>query len=111
MVQAKTPEMQLALFLAQYTPEVAAQAEAILNGMRKWYPYATQLVYDNYNALAIGFGPSERASEGDLLRRVVPALGEPFFSAGQRIAGSARSAPGRRQPGAVDPRDVTGDAG
>jgi hypothetical protein len=31
--------------------------------MRTRYPTALELVYDNYNALAIGFGPTERASE------------------------------------------------
>ena len=31
--------------------------------LRKRMPTATELVYDNYNALAIGFGPSERTSE------------------------------------------------
>ncbi|MGC2636839.1 MAG: DUF1801 domain-containing protein [Acidobacteriaceae bacterium] len=85
MVQAKTPEMQLALFLAQYTPEVAAQAEAILNGMRKRYPYATQLVYDNYNALAIGFGPSERASEAIFSVALFPRWVNLFFLQGKGL--------------------------
>lgn len=31
--------------------------------MRKRLPGAVELVYDNYNWLVIGFGPSERASE------------------------------------------------
>jgi len=31
--------------------------------MRARFPTAQVLIYDNYNALAIGFGPSERASE------------------------------------------------
>ena len=31
--------------------------------LRKRMPTATELVYDNYNALAIGFGPSPRTSE------------------------------------------------
>jgi len=58
-----TPELQLASFIAKYAPEIAALADAILNRMRKLYPTAVEIVYDNYNALAIGFGPSERASE------------------------------------------------
>jgi len=32
--------------------------------LRKRLPHAKELVYDNFNALAIGFSPSERASEG-----------------------------------------------
>jgi hypothetical protein len=31
--------------------------------MQRRLPGAIELVYDNYNALAIGFGPTERASE------------------------------------------------
>ena len=31
--------------------------------MRKRVPGAVELVYDNYNALAIGFGPNERAAD------------------------------------------------
>jgi hypothetical protein len=59
----ETPETQLASFITKYTPEIAALAEGILNRMRKLYPTAVEIVYDNYNALAIGFGPSDRASE------------------------------------------------
>jgi hypothetical protein len=63
MSQDKSAEAQLAGFLANYDAEIAALAETILAEMRKFYPTALELVYDNYNALVIGFGPSERASE------------------------------------------------
>ncbi|MES2222566.1 MAG: DUF1801 domain-containing protein [Acidobacteriota bacterium] len=55
---------QFRAFLAKYSPEIAAQAQAILKKMRVRYPCALELVYDNYNALAIGFSPTERASDG-----------------------------------------------
>ena len=58
MARTTDPEKQLALFLAKYTPEVSAMAEAILGEMRRMYPTAIEIVYDNYNALACGFGPS-----------------------------------------------------
>lgn len=58
-----TPEEQLDRFIARFTPEIAALAVAALAKMRERFPAALQLVYDNYNALAIGFGPSERASD------------------------------------------------
>jgi hypothetical protein len=38
-------------------------AKAVLKKMRARVPGAVELVYDNYNALVIGFGPTERASE------------------------------------------------
>jgi|ERR1035437_6433479 hypothetical protein len=58
-----TPEKQLAGFMARFTPEVEALAEAALAKMRARFPNAIQMVYDNYNFLVIGFGPTERASE------------------------------------------------
>jgi hypothetical protein len=56
-------ERELQGFIDRYTPEIAALARACLEKMRARLPGAVQLVYDNYNALAIGFCPSERASE------------------------------------------------
>jgi hypothetical protein len=56
-------EFQLAGFIAKYTPEIEALAHAALAKMRARLPGAIELVYDNYNALAIGFGPTERASD------------------------------------------------
>ena len=59
----KAPEEQLASFIAKYTPEIGAMARAALARMRSRLPGAIELVYDNYNALAIGFSPTERASD------------------------------------------------
>jgi hypothetical protein len=55
-----SPERRLTQFIARYTPEIAVLAQKVLDGMRARLPGAVQLVYDNYNALAIGFGPTER---------------------------------------------------
>ena len=54
---------QLDAFLDKYAPAIAKLARECLRKMRARLPGAVQLVYDNYNALAIGFGPSEHASE------------------------------------------------
>jgi hypothetical protein len=59
----KTPTAELAGFLAKYDPAVAAIARAALARLRKRLPGATEIVYDNYNALAVGFGPGEKTSE------------------------------------------------
>jgi hypothetical protein len=61
--EESSPEVQLAGFLAKFNPEIAGQAEEILTRLRVRIPHAIELVYDNYNALAIGFGPTERASD------------------------------------------------
>jgi len=56
-------EQQLAEFIERFTPKIAADANAALDRMRRRLPGAIELVYDNFNALVIGFSPSERASE------------------------------------------------
>ena len=60
---AAPPAARLATFIARYSPAVAARARAALRTMRRRVPGAVELVYDNYNGLAIGFGPTERASD------------------------------------------------
>jgi len=67
-----SPEDQLAGFLAKYTPEIAAEAVAALERLRPHVPGAVEMVYDNYNALVIGFGATERASEAVLSIAVMP---------------------------------------
>jgi hypothetical protein len=69
---ADSPETQLKSFLAKYTPEVAADARDALARLRRLVPGAIEMVYDNYNALVIGFGPSERASEAVVSIAVFP---------------------------------------
>jgi hypothetical protein len=74
-----SPQLQLAGFLAKFTPEIAAQAEGILIRLRVRIPHALELVYDNYNALAIGFGPTERASDAIVSIAVFPRWVSLFF--------------------------------
>jgi hypothetical protein len=57
------PEEQLTGFIARYTPEIGALVQDALAKMRARLPGAIELVYDNYNALAIGFSPTERTSD------------------------------------------------
>jgi hypothetical protein len=73
------PEAQLSGFLAKFTPEIASRAEDMLARLRARLPHALELVYDNYNALAIGFGPSERASEAIVSIAVFPRWVSLFF--------------------------------
>lgn len=71
-MKTESPSKQLDGFLSKYTPEMKKQAKAVLAKMRKMFPNAIELVYDNYNALVSGFGPSERASEAILSIAVFP---------------------------------------
>ena len=58
-----TPASELKGFIDRYTPDIAKLARGALTRMRKRLPTAHQLVYDNYNACGIGFGPTERPSD------------------------------------------------
>ena len=49
--------------MAKYTPDVVRVAKSVLRKLRKRLPGAVEMVYDNYNGLVIGFGPTERPSE------------------------------------------------
>jgi len=55
--------VQLAGFLARYEPSVARLARAARAALRKRFPTALELIYDNYQFLAIGFSATERASD------------------------------------------------
>jgi hypothetical protein len=74
-----TPAQQLRSFLAKFEPRVAASARAALARLRKKLPGAIEIVYDNYNALAIGFGPSDKASEAIFSIAVFPRWVSLFF--------------------------------
>ena len=50
-------------FIGKYDPQIAALLHKVLAKMRSRLPGAVELVYDNYNALVIGFGPTDRPSE------------------------------------------------
>lgn len=65
-------QRQLDTFIDKFTPEVAALARALLDKMKTRTPGAQILVYDNYNALAIGFGRSDKAGEAILSLAVMP---------------------------------------
>ena len=79
MALAKSAEAQLAGFLAKYDAEIAELAEAVREEMRKLYPTALELVYDNYNALVIGFGPTEWATEAIFSIALYPKWVSLFF--------------------------------
>jgi len=67
-----SPQIQLNRFLAKYTPAMVKASKASMARLRLQVPGAVELVYDNYNALVIGFGPSERASEAVLSLALMP---------------------------------------
>lgn len=71
-MSTQSPKARLDRFLAKYTPAVAAFAKKSIAVMDRRLPGAVRLVYDNYNALVIGYGPTARPSEAVLSLAVMP---------------------------------------
>src|SRR3954451_13985845 len=67
-----SPEAELDTFIDKFTPDVAALTRALLVKMTARVPGATIMVYDNYNTLAIGFGPNDKAGQALLTFAVMP---------------------------------------
>jgi hypothetical protein len=59
----ESPSKQLAGFIAKYDPAIGKLARSARTVLRKRLPTALELVYDNYQFLAIGFAATERASD------------------------------------------------
>jgi hypothetical protein len=74
-----SPRAQLSSFISKFSPDIAAQARAVLCELRTRLPGAVELVYDNYNALAIGFGPTERMHDLILSVAIYPRWVSLFF--------------------------------
>jgi hypothetical protein len=79
MKAGNAAEAQLASFVAKYSDEIGALAMEIRARMRSKYPNALELVYDNYNALAIGYGPTEKTSEAIFSVALFPRWVSLFF--------------------------------
>jgi hypothetical protein len=84
-MKEKSPQKLLGCFIDRYNSEIGVVARAALAKMRALLPGALELVYDNYNALAIGFGPSERASEAILSIALYPRWVSLFFLRGATL--------------------------
>jgi Domain of unknown function (DU1801) len=54
---------QLASFIAKFDPAVARLIRSSRSALRKRLPTANELIYDNYNFLAIGYASTERTSD------------------------------------------------
>jgi hypothetical protein len=80
-----SPETQFDSFLAKFTPIVEAQAREALAWMRSRLPGAVQLVYDNYNALAIAFSANDKASGIVFSVAVYPRWVSLFFARGVEL--------------------------
>lgn len=80
-----SPAKQWDGFLARFDPQIVALVKASLARMRKRVPGAVELVYDNFNALVVGFGPSERASDAIFSLAIYPRWVNLFFLRGAKL--------------------------
>jgi len=80
-----SPSRQLNTFLARFSPEIVALATAARAKLRTRFPRAIEMVYDNYNALVIGYSPSERPSDAILSVVIYPKRVSVCFLQGKHL--------------------------
>lgn len=76
------PEAELETFIAKFNDGIAAQIRAVRAMMRARMPGAFELAYDNYNALAIGYGATAKLSGVVFSIAAYPRWISLFFMAG-----------------------------
>ncbi|HEY6765308.1 MAG TPA: hypothetical protein VI386_11095 [Candidatus Sulfotelmatobacter sp.] len=60
---ADDPERQLSSFIGKFDPKHQTVIRAARRILRRRFPTANELVYDNYNFFVIGYCPTERPSD------------------------------------------------
>ena len=59
----ETPAKQIQGFIAKFDPTVAKLIRTCRAALRKRFPTAVEIIYDNYNFLVLGFSATERPSD------------------------------------------------
>lgn len=77
--------VELNRFMDRYAPEIASLAKESFERLRRLVPGAHILIYDNYNALVVGFGPGDKASEAILSIALYPRWISLFFLQGSGL--------------------------
>lgn len=85
MTGSDDSEARIAAFIDRFTPEIAACAYSCRAALRVRLPAAFELVYDNYQALAIGYGSSERQKDIVLSLALYPRVVRLFFFYGATL--------------------------
>lgn len=80
-----TAQQQLDGFLKKYAPDMEKLGRSAIAHMRKRLPGAFCLAYDNYNALAVGFGPNAKASTIPLSLAFYPRWATLFLMYGAQL--------------------------
>jgi len=56
-------ERRIAGFVDKYAPEIAAQLRDARQRLRAQFPQGVEMVFDNYNALVFGIGPTDQSRD------------------------------------------------
>jgi hypothetical protein len=80
-----TAQAQLDGFIDKFTPEIAALTRALYAKAVVQLPGAIIPVYDNYNALAIGFGATDRVRDVIFSLAIMPRWVTLCFTWGTRL--------------------------
>lgn len=97
---------ELDAFIARFTPVIAARVQSIVRRMRARLPGAVELVYDNYYALVIGYGPTDRPSEALFSIVALPKKVSLCFLQGAKLAKSGGDPKGLLRGGGNQVRNV-----
>jgi hypothetical protein len=95
----ESPAKQVAAFIAKFDPSIARLARSARSALRKRFPTAVELVYDNYNALAMGLGPNERTSEAFVSVAVFARGVNVYFIQGAKLPDPAKLLQGNGNQG------------
>jgi|SRR5450432_62683 len=60
---SQSPAKQIGAFIAKFDPKMEKLITPLRKTLRKRFPTAIELVYDNYNFLVFGFCTTDRASD------------------------------------------------
>lgn len=80
-----TPASRLAELVGNYAPEIARAFTSARRKVRALVPRGYELVYENYNALGIGYGPGQKASDVILSIVAYPRWVTLFFLYGANL--------------------------
>ena len=61
--RAASAEVQLRAFIEKFEPKDRRLIRAVRSAVRKRFPTANELVWDNYNFFVIGYSPTERPTD------------------------------------------------
>ncbi len=81
----QSPAKQLGEFIAKYDAPIRKLVRAARAKLRQRIPSAIEIVYDNYNALAIGYGPNEQTSKAIISLAVYPRWVNLYFLHGASL--------------------------